>query len=320
VIIFTSSPYHKRFVKPFRAAAQDARAGSSEIKRFPNGELYVHIKTDVNQQDCLVIGSISPPDENLLAVLALVDALKHGGARSVRVFLPYLAYARQDKFEKGSGGGIEFIGALLRASGVDEIVTIDVHSSLDQGLIGLPIRSLSAAPLFKDVIYELGWPDITIVAPDEGARTRSQAMADALGYEQPIAYLSKKRVDGIIHVSLTGNISSRAIVVDDIIDSGRTLVSCCNLLRERGVQDIAVVVTHGLFTGNAWKRLFGLGVSKLFVTDSCPEATAQHLPQIQVVPLTPQLAAVAPKTARKEKSDEHTYAQTYSSADSPYTN
>ena len=303
--IFTSSDYYKRFVRSLCVGNHDIVAGNSEIARFSNGEMHAVVHEDVTDEECLVIGSVSPPDEQLLALLTLANTLKRNGAKSVEVFLPYMGYARQDKFKTGESGGIALIGSLLRAAGVDRVITIDAHSKLDQKLIGLPFTSLSPAPIFVPAINDLGWNNATVVAPDEGALARAQAVANALKNPRPIAHLAKIHVNGIVHLNLTGEVSGRAIIADDIIDSGRTLVSACNMLHEKGVQEIAVAVTHGLFTGGAWKRLFGLGVKALFVSDSCPEAAAQKHPGVQIIPLTPLLPAVLPEVIRKEKQYEN---------------
>jgi ribose-phosphate pyrophosphokinase len=294
--IFTASEYYDLFAKSLRKTGTDITIGKAEIKRFQNGEMHATVLEDITDEECLVVGSVAPPDEQLLAVVTLTSALKRNGTKAVKLFLPYMAYSRQDKFKRGESGGIALIGALLGAAGADEIITIDAHSKLDEKLIDLPFTSIQPTPIFVPVIRELGWDDVTIIAPDEGALARAQAVANALGNTYPVTHLTKIHVDGIIHFSLRGNISKRAIVVDDIIDSGRTLVSTCNVLREKDVKEIAIVVTHGLFTDNALNRLFGLGVKSLFVSDSCPQATAQKHPDIHIVSLTPLLPMILSKS------------------------
>jgi ribose-phosphate pyrophosphokinase len=302
--IFAASEYYQRFVSPLCESSTDITPGKAEIKRFPNGEMHAVVHEDVMEEECLAIGSVAPPDEQLLALLTLANTLKRNGAKSVRVFLPYMGYARQDKFKTGESGGIALIGSLLRAAGVDSVITIDAHSKLDQKLIGLPFTSLSPVTVFIPAIHDLRWSDATVVAPDEGAIARAQAVADALESSRPVAHLVKIHVDGIVHLNLTGEVSKCAVIVDDIIDSGRTLVSACNVLHGYGVQEIAVVVTHGLFTGGAWKRLFGLGVKMLLTSDSCPEAKLQKHKSVHVISLNPLLPAVLSGAAIKEKRYE----------------
>jgi len=297
--VFYSSDYYKRFVRPLCESSPHVVAGRSEIMRFSNGEMHAIVHEDVNDEECLVIGSVAPPDEQLLALLMLAEALKRNGAVKVRAFLPYLGYARQDKFGPGESGGIMLIGSLLRAAGVDEVITFDVHSDLDGQIIGLPLLSLSTAQLFVPAIHGLGWGDITVIAPDEGAKARAQAVAKAINGGQQTAYLIKKRTDGILHLDLIGEVSPRVLIVDDILDSGRTLVSACSILREKDVQEIAVAVTHGLFTNEAWKRLFELGVKTLLVSESCPEANRQKHTSVHVISLVRLLPAVLSEVPRK---------------------
>jgi ribose-phosphate pyrophosphokinase len=308
MFVFATPGYYQRFMQPLQSAYPYIVAGNCQVTRFSNGEMQALVHDDVNNQDCIIIGSVAPPDEQLLSLIMLVDALKHGGARSLRVFLPYLGYARQDKFKPGESGGIGLIGGLLRSAGVNEIITIDAHSALAQKLIGIPFKSLFASELFAPSIQAFGWKDMTVVAPDEGAIDRCQSMVEALGRTHRLAYLVKHRFDGIVHLELIGDVGKQVVIVDDVIDSGHTLISACRLLRNQGVEEIIIAVTHGLFTGEIWKQLFGLGVKQLLISDSCPEALRQMHPNIRVVSLNPLLPAVLSGTAIKEKHYESAVA------------
>ena len=286
MIIFATSAYFKRFVDVICQDNPRIISGNHEVLRYPNGEMHVHISDSVANEECLVIGSISPPDENLVALLMTSEALKKQGARSVRVFLPYLSYSRQDKPLPGEGGGIELVGLLFRASGVDKVITVDTHSQLDEELIGLPFLSIPSASLFISSLQGLGWNDFTIVAPDKGAVHRAQAMADLLGVIKPIAHLSKKHEAGdIVHLDLIGDVGERVIIVDDIIDGGRTIVSACAMLRKNGVKNIAVVVSHGLFIDDAINKVLKLNLTALFVSDSIPSVVGLTDPVIHIIPL-----------------------------------
>lgn len=288
MIIFASA-YFKHFAD-ILCNSPHVVSGSNEVLRYPNGEMYAHISSDVVNEDCLVISSISPPDNNLIALLMTCEALKQQGARSVQVFLPYLSYSRQDKPLPGEGGGIELIGSLFRASGIDKVITIDVHSDLDKKLIGLPLLSIPSASLFVSSVQSLGWGNFTIIAPDKGAISRAQTMANLLGITKPIVHLSKKHEAGnIVHLDLMGEVSERVIIVDDIIDGGRTVVSACDLLRKNGAKDIAVIISHGLFTGDAMDKLSRLDLAAIFVSDSIPRVMELTDPVINVVSLEPLL-------------------------------
>lgn len=301
--IFPVQNYYGRFAEALCAADPDANMGRFQVMRFPNSEVCTSVREGVEGETCLLVGSISPPDGQILEFLMLADALRRAGAHSVRAFLPYLAYARQDKFSPGQSGGIATVGSLFGAAGIDGVITIDVHSKLDKQLMRLPIVSLMPAPaLFVRDIQSLGWPDITVVAPDEGAIHRNQALADALGVKNSVAHLVKERTS-IVHMRMVGEVGLHVVLADDILDSGRTLVSACNVLHQHGVKEIAIAVTHGLFTGEIWKELFGVGIKALFVTDTCPEALKTEEPNVRVVSIKPLLPAVL-EAAKKEAHDE----------------
>jgi ribose-phosphate pyrophosphokinase len=301
MIAFPAQPYYARFADELAAIDPEVRVGRPQVVRFPDGELCISPRQGVVGQDCLVAGSIAPPDSQMLECLLLADALKRGGANSVWAFFPYLAYARQDKSMPGMGGGIKAIGSLLKASGIDGVVTIDLHSQLDNKLLGLPVMSLMPTSLFAQEIQRLNWPDITVVAPDEGAIHRNELLADALGIHASVVHLVKTKAS-IVHLGLVGEVGRRVVIADDILDSGRTLVSACNVLRQSGVKEIAVAVTHGLFTGEIWKELFGLGISDLFVTDSSPAALKSERPEVKVVPIAPLMPTVLAAIRKEVKN------------------
>lgn len=282
--------------EPLLAAAAPHESARLTVGRFANRELWVSVEGEMDGACCIVLGSIAPPDEQLLALGLSADALKRQGAARVIALLPYLAYARQDKEEPGKSLGIAWVGEALRASGVDELVTIDIHSRRAAELLQMPVTSLSPAELFAAELERSDLLDATIVAPDEGAIERSRAVAKAAGIAAPIAYLRKERTaTGVSHRELVGEVGHRAVVVDDILDTGGTLVSCCNGLAGRGVEQVVVMVTHGLFTGDRWKELLPL-VADLYVTDSVPPTVPLPEPVrvLSVLPLIDQaLVAVA---------------------------
>jgi ribose-phosphate pyrophosphokinase len=273
--------------------------GELAIERFANGELHVELLTDVRGRVCSLIGSVTPPDTELVSLLLAAHTLKKEGAARVVAVLPYLAYARQDEPKPGSSLAAAWVGSLLAAAEVDRVVTIDVHSPKVRDLFAIPLESLSPAPLFAREIRALGLKDPTIVSPDEGAIARCHAVADAAGITRPVAFLRKHRdAEGVRHSALVGEISPNVVIVDDILDTGGTLLSCCAELRRRGAERITVIVTHGLFTGSRWTELWSLGVKEFYVTDTVPQA-AHHPPTgVTVIPAAAILdeAIVGPAT------------------------
>jgi ribose-phosphate pyrophosphokinase len=260
------------------------------VGRFPNGELRAEVPAYVDGCRCIVIGSISPPAGNLERLTLVAHALRRAGAAHVTGLLPYLAYARQDRARMTESLGLAWAGGLLRASGVDEIVCVDVHSADASEVLGLPVRSLSPAGLLAATLPPCALKDVTFVAPDEGAVARCSALAQAAGVDRPIVWARKRRTSaGVEHLGLVGSPARRAVVVDDILDTGGTLTSCCEQLHAVGVEHIGVIVTHGLFTGARWRSLLSDGCRPIWITDTV--LSRRRPPEAVVVPIAALLTS-----------------------------
>jgi len=278
---------HERFV----SGLDERSRASVAVRRFPGGELHTEVPEHVGGRRCVVVGSISPPAGNLERFTLVAHTLSRAGAESIAALLPYLAYARQDRAAGAESLGLAWVGELLRASGVDEVVCVDVHSDLAPDVLGLGLTSLSPAGLLAGALPEVWRSEATFVAPDEGAVERCSAVARAAGSERPVVWARKRRTRaGVEHLGLAGSPGRRAVVVDDILAAGDTLVSCCRALRDVGVKQIGVMATHALFTGERWRVLFAEGVQKVLITDTV--LSRRRPPQAQVVSVAPLLAAV----------------------------
>jgi ribose-phosphate pyrophosphokinase len=238
----------------------------------------------------VVVGSISPPAGNLERLTLVAHTLRRAGAAGVTAMLPYLAYARQDRAARRESLGLGWAGELLRASGVDGVVCVDVHSDQAREVLGLALTSLSPAELIARALPEAWRSGATFVAPDEGAVDRCSAVARAAGVDRPVVWARKRRTPtGVEHLGFVGSPASPAIVVDDILDTGDTLVSCCQQLQAAGVTHLGVVATHGLFTGDHWRDLFSHGVREIWITDTV--LSRRRPAQAHVVSVAPILAA-----------------------------
>lgn len=276
-----------------RFVADRGRGPATRIvpRRFANGELHLSVPEHVAGRRCVIAGSISPPAGNLERLTLVAHALRRAGAAQIVALLPYLAYARQDRAGPTESLGLAWVGELLRATGITELVCVDVHSEEAGELLGLPLSSLSPAALLAGAL-PAGWrSEVTFVAPDAGAVDRCAAVARAAGVQQPIVWARKRRTPGgIEHLGLVGAPGRRAIVVDDILDTGDTLLSCCRALRTAGVREIGLMATHGLFTGDRWRALLADGVQGIWITDTV--LSRRRPAQAQIVPVAPLLAAV----------------------------
>jgi len=285
------------------AKAAGLISGHFQAARFENGEWHLEleasVEASVKDERCFILGSIAPPDEQMIHAWLLAHTLKKEGAHTVTAIFPYLAYARHDKDKAGESLGTAWVGAVARASGIDEVITVDVHSDRARNLFPIPVISLSSAEVFAEALHRFGLIEATIVAPDEGAIGRCEAVKKAARMAPgEIPYFEKRRtLTGIAHVGRIGEVGRRVVIIDDILDTGGTLVSACERLREAGVEEINVMVTHGLFTGDRWKQLWRLGVQRIFCTDSvpvCAGVDASKMERLSVVPLLKeQLCALA---------------------------
>jgi ribose-phosphate pyrophosphokinase len=259
--------------------------GQFSITRYENQDLHAGIESLVSSEHCFILGGIGAPDCQTLSLLLLAHSLKKEGAHRVTGILPYLAYSREDKIKPGESLTTAWAGALLKASAFDEIWTVDVHGEEDKRLIPLPIESLSPAKTFGEHLAKLALTDVCFVSPDQGAVARCQAVKSASGTARgDVVYFEKRRsAAGIVHRSPIGKVDRRAVVVDDILDTGATLVSACEKLVAAGVEELYLCVTHGLFCGQRWRDLWSLPVKHIFCTDTVPACTMIRDPRITVL-------------------------------------
>jgi ribose-phosphate pyrophosphokinase len=267
------------------------RSGQFQISRYNNGELHGQVQGPVSSEHCIILGSIAPPDDQLFSLLLLAHTLRKERAEKITAILPYLAYCREDKVKPGESLATAWVGSLLKSSGIDEVLTIDVHSERDKQLFPIPLTSLSTAEVFAAAIKEHHLIDATIVAPDNGAIRRCNEVKSAAG--MPIGetpYFEKRRTaQGIIQHGPIGRVGTRVVIVDDMLDTGGTLISACERLQEAGVKEICVFVSHGLFTETDWTKLWSLGVKRIFCTDTVPLCAGFDATRISILTIVPLL-------------------------------
>lgn len=272
MILFALANYES-MAQQLVAEVPNCAVGQFKIQRFANHELYILVDSKLSGQSCIVVGSVAPPDEQLLSFLLLAHTLTKEGAKKIVALMPYLAYARQHRDRPGESVAVPWVGSLLAASGIDKLVAIDVHNIAMQPHFSIPLISLTATPLLAQALQKKQHlkKDVTVVAPDAGAVTQAQALKNQLKLASPLVRFSKTRTHaGIMHLGSDRYVTTSALIIDDMIDTGSTLISCCQELKQQKVNDITIAVTHGLFTGNTWRELFSLGVSKIYCTDTVP--------------------------------------------------
>jgi len=265
------------------------------VARFANGELHAQLSGSVDGRNCTLVATMLPAADSLVRLTLVAHTLRRAGARRITALVPYLAYARQDRAQPNESLGLAWVGELLRASGIDELICVDIHSHDGLAAIGLPVTSLSPAVLLAAAVPDRWRDDLTFVAPDEGAVDRCTELAACIDVERPVIWARKRRTPaGVEHLGLVGTPGRRALIVDDILDTGATLVSCCRALRVAGVREIGVIVTHGLFTGDQWHRLRNEGVREIWMTDTV--MSRRRPPNAEVIPIGALLAPLLTRT------------------------
>jgi ribose-phosphate pyrophosphokinase len=271
----------------------DLEQGRCVTSLFPDGEHHVEVAEEVRGCDVYLLQPLGPPvDANLMELLLLVDACRRRGAARVTAVVPYLAYARHDRRETGREPlGARLVADLIRVSGVDRLVAVDLHSPAVEGCFNIPVEHLSAMPLLADHLARTATPGSVVVSPDLGAVKRAERYAGQL--KLPVAVVHKYRMSGsqVQARSITGEVKDCApILVDDMISTAGTIEAAVNALLEAGcARDITVVATHALLVGPAIDRLQRLPIRRLLTTDSVPMPERLPLP-VEVVSIAPLLA------------------------------
>jgi ribose-phosphate pyrophosphokinase len=256
------------------------------FRSFPDGESYIRLEGKIQGEEAVIVQTTSPPQDTRLIQLSLmVDAVKRNGARNVTAVVPYMAYARQDKvFLPGEALSIEAIAGMLKAAGVDSLLTVNLpHHEEVLARFPFPAKSVSAIPLLADYFKQKGLEGAFAVAPDEGAVNIAEQAAQVL--KGGCGSLEKQRD------RYTGQISmekrpldvkgKRVIIFDDIISSGGTIVAAAEILKRHGAEKILACCVHPLLVGDAEKRILEAGVDEIVGTDSVPRGVSK----VSVAPL-----------------------------------
>ncbi|MGC8896054.1 MAG: ribose-phosphate diphosphokinase [Candidatus Bathyarchaeia archaeon] len=255
------------------------------FKTFPDGESYIRLEGKVQNEEAFIVQTTSPPQDPKLIQLAFItDAAKRNGAKKVTAIVPYLAYARQDKaFLPGEAISIETIARMLKAAGIDSLITVNVHQEKVLTKFPFPAKSVSAISLLAEHFKNKGYVGAFVLAPDKGAMQIAEEAKKVLGGE--CGYLEKQRdrYTGQISVEKkTFDVRGKtAIIFDDIISTGGTIVAASKVLKELGAERVCAACVHPLLIGDAEKRIFEAGVEEIVGTDTVPS----HVSKVSIAPL-----------------------------------
>ncbi len=246
--------------------------GKAVVKTFSDGEINVEIHESVRGMDVFVIQSVcSPVNDNLMELLILIDALKRASAERITAVLPYYGYGRQDrKVLPRAPISAKLIADLITTAGASRVLTVDLHAGQIQGFFNIPVDHLFAAPVLLDYLRKLR-DNIVIVSPDAGGVERARAFAKRLGTS--LAIIDKRREAPNVSqvMNIIGDVEGlTAIMLDDIVDTGGTLVRAANALMEKGAREVYACCTHPVLSGQAVKIISESPIKEMIVTDTIP--------------------------------------------------
>jgi len=248
-------------------------------RTFPDGESYIRLIGDVQGEHAVIVQTTCPPQDTRLMQLGFIaNAAKSNGAQKVTAVIPYLAYARQDKtFLQGENISIETIAAMLKTAGIDDLITINIHSENALRFFPFPTKNLTAIPLLAQYFVEKGFKKAFALAPDKGAMYIAEQAQKILG--GGAGHLEKKRdrytgqtIQSVSNLDIKGEV---VIIFDDIISTGGTIVGAAKILRDLGAAKIFASCVHPLLIGDAEKRILDAGVAEIVGTDSVPSNTSR---------------------------------------------
>ncbi len=261
--------------------------GNVTTKNFSDGEIWVKYEENIRGTDVFIIQPTNPPADNILELLMMVDAARRASAYRITAVIPYYGYARQDRKDQPRVAiSSKMVANLLVSAGANRILTLDLHAPQIQGFFDIPFDHLYGASVFVDHIRKLDLDNVVVVSPDIGGVHLARSYATRLGTQ--LAVLNKKRVEhnDCIVTEFIGDVRDRhVLVVDDLVDTGGTLLKGVDLLKQEGAADIYVACTHGVLSGNAVERIVKSPITKLFFTDSIyipPEKRIDKIERLSV--------------------------------------
>jgi ribose-phosphate pyrophosphokinase len=275
------------------------------VRRFADMEIFVEIQENVRGSDVYILQSTSyPANDHLMELLIITDALRRASARRITAVVPYFGYARQDR-KSGSRTPIsaKLVANLITHAGADRVMTLDLHAAQIQGFFDIPTDNLYASPVMvRDIKERFGRAKVMVVSPDVGGVVRARGLAKRIN--TPLAIIDKRRErPGESEVmNVIGDVAGyTCILVDDIVDSGGTLVNAADALLAHGAKDVYAYITHGVLSGGAVARVTSSRLKELVITDSIqPTEAVRNAPNIRTLSTASLIAEAIGRTAAEE--------------------
>tara|TARA_Y100000590_G_C15631420_1_gene981327 strand:+ start:14 stop:970 length:957 start_codon:yes stop_codon:yes gene_type:complete len=281
--------------------------GDADVGAFSDGEVSVKINENVRGKDVYLIQpTCSPTHKNLIELILMVDALRWSSAGRITAVIPYFGYARQDRRVRSERVPIsaKVIADILERSGIDRVLTVELHSEQIQGFFDIPVDNIYGTKVMVDDINNQSFSDLLVVSPDVGGVVRSRALAKALDLSD-LAIIDKRRDEANKSevMNVIGEVAEKdCLIVDDMADTCGTLCNAAKALKEKGAKTVTAYITHPVLSGNAIEKINESTLDQLVVTDTIPlSEQAENCEKIRIMSLAPTLAE-AIRRINKEQS------------------
>jgi ribose-phosphate pyrophosphokinase len=287
------------------AAYLDTTLAQAVVRRFADMEIFVEIHENVRGSDVFVIQSTSAPaNDHLMELLIIIDALRRSSARRITAVIPYFGYARQDR-KPGPRTPIsaKLVANLITRAGADRVMTLDLHAGQIQGFFDIPTDNLYASPMMvRDIKDRFKADNLTIVSPDVGGVARARGLAKRINASLAIVDKRRERAGESEVMNVIGEVQGRdCILIDDIVDSGGTLVNAAEALLDQGATAVSAYITHGVLSGGAVARITGSKLKELVITDSIqPTEAVRAARNIRVLPVDSLIGEAIGRTAAED--------------------
>jgi ribose-phosphate pyrophosphokinase len=269
--------------------------GRAKVGRFSDGEVMIEVLENVRGRDVFVLQSIcAPPNDNLMELLVMVDALKRASAGRVTAAIPYMGYARQDRRPSSARVPItaKVVANMMSSAGVDRVLTMDLHSEQIQGFFDIPVDNIYSGPIMLGDVWKHDYQDLVVVSPDVGGVVRARALAKRLEADLAIIDKRRPRPNVATVMNIIGEVEGRTcVIIDDMVDTANTLCEAAGALKQHGAEKVLAYCTHAVLSGNAVERISTSALDELVVTDTIPlQEDAKDCRRIRVLTVAGLLA------------------------------
>ncbi len=280
--------------------------GRASVGRFSDGEVNIEIMENVRGRDVFIVQPTSPPaNDHLMELLVMVDACRRASAARITAVVPYFGYARQDRRPRATRAAItaKLVADMISNSGVDRLLTLDLHSDQIQGFFAIPVDNVYGSPVLLGEVWRQRYPNLIVVSPDVGGVVRARAIAKRLD-DADLAIIDKRRPrpNESKIMNIIGEVDGKTcVIIDDMVDTAGTLCVAAQALKDEGALKVVAYITHAVLSGGAVERIATSALDELVVTDTVPlSEAARECPRIRQL----SVASLLAETIRRIRDEE----------------